>query len=118
MEQKLWRMTPIEPLPFEISCYEGKLNILDINRFGEAKFADKLSVKRQPSLENDLHLTSTTEEIYNISDDTYGGIAEEYNIEITRERVQMSNQAVQELSIPVQPRKYLAGTILVKVLLF
>jgi hypothetical protein len=106
-------MTPQVKLPIAISCWKPPTYPNLLNRFGPAKYASiKPNMMETGKDFNELN-TETLAEIeqaykrelqmvYNV----YAEV-QDYEKELSRERNQTSLQALQQLSIPVQPRKHL-----------
>lgn len=122
IQGKLWAMTPNQRLDRNISCWEGELSMESITRFGPVNY-DKSSntIQQNDSWRNQNELAkelsiAKEEEIRNVHQ-IYGTIPS-LDFELIKERQEMTQQAIKELSIPVQPRKYLDGTSAKRVLIY
>lgn len=122
MQPKLWKMTPNNRLPPQISCWSPP-GPITINRFGPAKFSWRM--EPHPPLPNDSfqpeiedsemqeYVDSEAESaqasrrevmlVHNV----YGDV-QEYERELARERnAKTTRTEIDELAIPIQPRKHL-----------
>ena len=115
-------MTPQKSLPSEVSCWTPP-GPIEVKRFGPAKYAWRMESHpplpndnfRQRSIEsnNEEYVDSEAESaqasrrevmlVHNV----YGDV-QEYERELARERnSKTSRSAIEELAIPIQPRKHL-----------
>jgi hypothetical protein len=112
MQAKLWKMTPQAGLSPNISCWNGVPSSTQITRFGAAKYGAKIS-------------NPPTEKIKTLHDSTksgYFGMVDESNLrkvehnyidgqgfemELARERNAQNARGLEEMSIPIQPRKHI-----------
>lgn len=117
MQAKLWKMTPPTRLPSNISCWGGIPSSIQITRFGLPKYAAKLS--NPPLPEKIRSITEANKGGYFVAGDEelhqmtkkeahsiYGDV-QEFEKEIARERNSQTSRGLEEMSIPIQPRKYI-----------
>ncbi|KAJ3272147.1 Dual specificity protein phosphatase cdc14a [Terramyces sp. JEL0728] len=103
IQSKLWKMTPAVKLPPYVSCW---VEPLPLTRFGQ------VVIKPAQSLVQDrpvFHAKKRYESYApgDIKNYRTANEVEEYEKQIQKERSLVSTKQIEELSIPVQPRKHL-----------
>ncbi|KAJ3306733.1 Dual specificity protein phosphatase cdc14a [Kappamyces sp. JEL0829] len=121
MQPKLWKMTPQFRLPAEISLWKGPLSSVNITRFGPAKYANRFQqLHNNPPLPEKTKQAHASSQFDSESEsnqasqreamlvhNVYGNV-QEFEKELVRERSsQASNKVLEEIVIPIQPRKHI-----------
>jgi hypothetical protein len=110
MQNRIWKLHPIEKLPLTISCWNPPTYPGNITRFGPIAFSAK-PTKNNYQSKNNLAMDI---DMQNFREDPMVN----YNRQIEIERQETCAQQFEQLMIPAQPRKQIQQNNRVQVYIF